>query len=188
VSQIEAVLQAAHLLDGEQRKLEWRDVRVIRQSDEPTTRLARRYTMSETLVRRVRRREIWVTQRPREAMRLPAGATLSLAGPRVSGDCRLDEPNVDLAACRIRMLWVKTNASERTVRWTYRTPVRCQAGRSRDRWSAGLLDCGPPGAVSVQAAAEPLAAGRGPTNSPKPAPVRSLGPPTTMSFSLATGH
>ncbi|MGH2955434.1 MAG: tyrosine-type recombinase/integrase [Solirubrobacterales bacterium] len=108
-------LQAAHLLDGEQRKLEWRDVRAMRESDEPATRLATRFAVSETLIRRIRRREIWVTERPREAMRLPAVATLLLAGPRVSELCRLDEPSVDLAVRRIRMPRVKTDASERTV-------------------------------------------------------------------------
>ena len=58
---------------------------------------------------------IWVTKRPREAVRLPAVATLVLAGPRVSELCKLDEPGVDLAARRIRMPRVKTDASERTV-------------------------------------------------------------------------
>jgi hypothetical protein len=65
VSQVEALLNAARLLDGEQRRLEWRDVRAIRESDEPATRLASRYAVSETLIRRIRRREIWVTERPR---------------------------------------------------------------------------------------------------------------------------
>jgi hypothetical protein len=78
-AQVEALLQAARLLDGEQRKLEWRDVRAIRESDEPATRLAGRYGVSETLIRRIRRNEIWVTRRPREATRLPALATLLLA-------------------------------------------------------------------------------------------------------------
>jgi integrase len=103
------------MLDREQRKLEWRDVRAIRESDDPATRLAADYGVSETLIRRIRRNEIWVTQRPREAMRLPAVATLLLAGPRVSEFCRLEEPAVDLAVRRILMPRVKTDASERTV-------------------------------------------------------------------------
>jgi integrase len=106
---------AARLLDGEQRKLEWRDVRSIRESDEPATSVAGRYGVSETLIRRIRRNEIWVTRRPREATRLPAVATLLLAGPRVSELCQLDESQVDLAARRIRIRRVKTDASERTV-------------------------------------------------------------------------
>jgi integrase len=115
VAQVEALLDAARMLDREQRKLEWRNVRAIRESDEPATRLAADYGVSETLVRRIRRNEIWVTQRPREAMRLAAVATLLLAGPRVSELCRLEEPAVDLAARRIVMPRVKTDASERTV-------------------------------------------------------------------------
>ena len=67
VAQVEALLQAARLIDGEQRKLEWRDVRAIRESDERATRLAGRYGVSEKLIRRIRRNEIWVTRRPREA-------------------------------------------------------------------------------------------------------------------------
>jgi integrase len=115
VAQVEALLQAARLIDGEQRKLEWRDVRAIRESDERATRLADRYGVSETLIRRIRRNEIWVMRRPREATRHPALATLLLAGPRVSELCQLDESQVDLAARRIRMPRVKTDASERTV-------------------------------------------------------------------------
>lgn len=113
--QVEALFDAARLLDAEQRKPEWRDVRAIRDSDERATTLAARYDVSETLIRRIRRDEIWVTKRPREAVRLPAVATLVLSGPRVSELCKLDEPGVDLAARRIRMPRVKTDASERTV-------------------------------------------------------------------------
>jgi integrase len=90
-------------------------VRAIRESNEPATRLAGRYAVSETLIRRIRRNEIWVTRRPREATRLPAVMTLLLAGPRVSELCRLDESEVDLAARRVRIPRVKTDASERTV-------------------------------------------------------------------------
>jgi hypothetical protein len=81
VAQLEALFEAASLLDREQRKLQWRDVRAIRASDKSATRLAARYDVSETLIRRIRRREIWVAKRPREAKRLPAIATLVLAGP-----------------------------------------------------------------------------------------------------------
>lgn len=115
VSQIGALLQAAHLLDGEQRKLDWRDVRAIRESGEPATRLGSRYGVSETLIRRIRRKEIWVTERPREAARLPLVATLLLAGPRVSELCCMDDANLDRALRRIRMPRVKTDASERIV-------------------------------------------------------------------------
>jgi hypothetical protein len=55
---------------------EWRDVRAIRESDDRATSLAAYYGASETLIRRICRNESWVTQRPREAVRLPAVATL----------------------------------------------------------------------------------------------------------------
>jgi integrase len=115
VAQVAALLDAARLLDREQRKLEWRDVRSIRGSDQAATELARRYGVSETLIRRVRRNEIWTTKRPREAKRLPVVATLVLAGLRVSETCRLKEHQVELAARRIRVPRVKTDASERVV-------------------------------------------------------------------------
>lgn len=41
-------------------------------------------------------------------------ATLVLAGPRVPEVCQLDESDLDLAAGRIRIPRVKTDASERT--------------------------------------------------------------------------
>jgi integrase len=115
IAQVEAVFEAASLLDREERKLEWRDVGAIRASDEPATRLAVHYDVSETLIRRIRRRETWVAKRRREAKRLPAIATLVLAGPRVSELCRLDDLGLDLAARRIRMPRVKSDASERIV-------------------------------------------------------------------------
>jgi integrase len=115
VPQITAVLDAARQLDQEQRPLDWRDVRAIRGSEEPATRLAARYGVSDTLIRRIRRREIWTEDRPREAGRLPVVATLLLAGPRILELSRLDRPDLDLAAREIRMPRVKTAASERTV-------------------------------------------------------------------------
>jgi integrase len=113
VPQIAALFDASDELDKEQRRLEWRDVRGIRSSEEPATRLARHYGVSETLIRRVRRGEIWTHQRAREASRLPVVGTLALAGPRVSELCKLDKPQLDLAARALRIPKVKTDASER---------------------------------------------------------------------------
>ena len=115
VPQIGAVLDAARQLDDEQRPLAWRDVRAIRSSEEPATRLAARYGVSDTLVRRIRRGEIWTDERPRESGRLPVVATLLLAGPRILELSKLDRPDLDLAAREIRMPRVKTDASERSV-------------------------------------------------------------------------
>jgi integrase len=115
VPQIMAVLDAARQLDQAQRPLDWRDVRAIRASAEPATRLAARHGVSDTLIRRIRRGEIWTDERPREPGRLPVVATLLLAGPRVLELSKLDRSHVDLAAREIRMPRVKTAASERAV-------------------------------------------------------------------------
>ena len=115
VPQIVAVLDAARQLDEEQRRLEWRDVCAIRSSEEPATRLAATYRVSDTLIRRIRRGDIWTEDRPREAGRVPVVATLLLAGPRILELSRLDRSDLDLAAREIRMPRVKTAASERAV-------------------------------------------------------------------------
>jgi integrase len=113
--QIVVVLDAARELDAEERKLEWRDVREIRGSDGSASALGRRFGVSETLIRRVRRDEIWTSERPRETRRLPIAQTLLLAGPRVLEACKFDLPDLDVASRAIRVPRVKTDASERIV-------------------------------------------------------------------------
>lgn len=71
--------------------------------------------MSDTLIRRIRRGEIWTDDRPRESGRRPVVATLLLAGPRILELSKLDRPDLDLAAREIRMPRVKSDASERSV-------------------------------------------------------------------------
>jgi integrase len=115
LAQIESLLDAARLLDQEQRRLEWRDVHAIRASSEPATALAGRYGVSDTLIRRIARGEIWTDGRRPDLARLPVVATLVLGGPRISELCLLDSPDVDLAARAIRIPRVKTDASERVV-------------------------------------------------------------------------
>jgi integrase len=115
IPQLMAVLEAARQLDQEQRPIDWRDVRAIRSSDEPATRLAARYGVSDTLIRRIRRGEIWTDDRPRESGRLPVVATLLLAGPRILELSKLDRLDLDLAAREIRVPRVKTDAAERSV-------------------------------------------------------------------------
>jgi integrase len=113
--QILALFDAARALDDEQRRLEWRDVDAIRASTDPATRIASKYGVSDTLIRRIRRGEIWTKERPRESSRLPVVSMLVLAGPRVSELCALDKPQLDLATRAIRMPRIKTDASERVV-------------------------------------------------------------------------
>lgn len=115
VAQIDALFDAAREVDKERRRLEWRDINAIRASNEPATRLARIYGVSETLVRSIRRGEIWTKERPREGTCLPIVATLVLAGPRVSELCKLDRSQVDMAARTVRVPRVKTDASERVI-------------------------------------------------------------------------
>ena len=115
IPQITSVIEAARQLDQEQRPLDWRHVSAIRNSDAPATHLAATYGVSDTLIRRVRRGEIWTERRPREAGRLPVVATLLLAGPRILELSRLDRLHLDVAAREIRMPRVKTEASERSV-------------------------------------------------------------------------
>jgi integrase len=113
--QIVALLEAARELDFQQLRLEWRDIRAIRSSQERATRLAQKYGVSETLIRRIRRGDIWTESRPREAIREPLVATLVLAGLRISELSKLDKPQLDLAGRAARIPRVKTDAAERVV-------------------------------------------------------------------------
>ena len=115
LEQVVAVIEAARELDAEERKLEWWDVRAIRASDDTASALGRHFGVSETLIRRIRRGEIWTSTRPREAARLPWVQLLVLAGPRVQEACSLDLPDVDLATRAIHISRLKTDASARTI-------------------------------------------------------------------------
>jgi integrase len=115
IPQIIALLEAARELDLEQLRLEWRDVCAIRASQEPATRLAQKHGVSETLIRRIRRGDIWTENRPREPIREPLVATLVLAGPRISELSKLDKLQLDLATRAVRIARGKTDAAERVV-------------------------------------------------------------------------
>ena len=118
LTEIEALLDAATALEKEHRGLGWTEVRAIRDSRESAVSLARRYGVSDTLIRKIRAREMWTEARERrrnDIPRLAVVATLVLAGPRISELCLLDGRHVDLAGRVIRMPRVKTDASERVV-------------------------------------------------------------------------
>jgi len=118
VTQIDACCTAARVLEAEHRGLSWKEARAIRSSEEPAVRLARRYGISDTLVRKIRRGELWVERAERrrnDVARLAIVATLTLAGPRISELCLLDGCHVDLAGRQIHMPRVKTDASDRVV-------------------------------------------------------------------------
>ena len=115
--EIEALLDAAAALEQEHRGLGWAEVRAIRKSKETHVSLARRYQVSDTLIRKIRAREIWTEpeRRRNDIPRLAVVATIVLAGPRISELCLLDGRHVDLARRVIRMPRVKSDASERVV-------------------------------------------------------------------------
>jgi len=118
LTEVAAMLAAARSVENDHRGLGWSDARAIRASSAPALALARRYGVSDTLVRKIRRGELWVerTERRRNDIpRLAIVATLVLAGPRISELCLLDGSHVDLAQRRIRIPRVKTDASDRVV-------------------------------------------------------------------------
>jgi integrase len=117
--EIAAVLRAATLIEDEHRGLTWEKVRHIRASSASAVALARELGVSDTLIRRVRRRELWVhAPEPRNRNDVPRRAiveALILLGPRVSELCRWDVGHLDLANGRAHIPFVKTAASERIV-------------------------------------------------------------------------
>ncbi len=118
VAQLDACFAAARDLEREHRGLSWPEARAIRASSEPAVSLARRYGVSDTLVRRIRRGELWAERperRRNDVARLAIVATLALAGPRISELCLLDGRHVDLPRRQIHMPRLKTDASERSV-------------------------------------------------------------------------
>lgn len=116
--EVEALLAAARRLEARHRGLTWPDVRAIRASAALATQLAREYRVSDTLIRKVRRGDLWVDRPERnrnDVPRVAIVATLVLAGLRISELCALDGRHVDLAGRSIRVPRIKTDASERVI-------------------------------------------------------------------------
>lgn len=121
IEQIVAVLQAADDIEAKHRGLTWDAVELIRSSDRSAVALARELRVSDTLVRRVRRGEIWNgSPGPRNRNDIPRRLlvdVLLFAGLRVSEFCGLDVEHVDLQRGRV---WVpravtKTAAGDRAI-------------------------------------------------------------------------
>jgi len=70
--QIAAVLRAADLIEAEHRGLTWERVDLIRSSSRSAVSLARELGVSDTLIRKVRRGELWNAARCTEPQRRPA--------------------------------------------------------------------------------------------------------------------
>jgi integrase len=130
--QMAAVSDASVVLEREHRGLTWDDVHAIRASDESNVALARRYHVSDSLIAKVRHRQIWVNAPERNRNDIPRTAALStllLAGLRISEFCALDGEDLDFAGRRIyvpllrrdsagllvRVSGIKTEAAERIV-------------------------------------------------------------------------
>jgi integrase len=119
--QIAAVLRAAELIESDHRGLTPEAVTMIRASRRSAVALARELGVSDTLIGKVRRGELWNAEPERrnrnDVPRRVIVETLILAGPRVSELCGLDGPDLDLAGGRVRVprSATKTDAGERWV-------------------------------------------------------------------------
>jgi integrase len=119
--QIAAVLRAADLIEAEHRGLTLESVELIRSSNRSALSLARELGVSDTLVRKVRRGELWSgapeARNRNDVPRRVIVETLVLAGPRISELCGLDGPHLDFAGGRMRIprSATKTDAGERSI-------------------------------------------------------------------------
>ena len=119
--QIAAVLRAADLIEAERRGLTWESVDVIRSSSRSAVSLARELGVSDTLIGKVRRGELWNgAPAPRNRNDVPRRVvigTLILGGLRVSELCGLDGPHLDIAGGRVRVprSATKSDAGERDI-------------------------------------------------------------------------
>ena len=89
------MIRAADLIEAEHRGLTWETVALIRSSNRSTVALARELGVSDTLIRKVRRGELWNGEPERrnrnDVPRRVIIETLILGGLRVSELCGLDD-------------------------------------------------------------------------------------------------
>ena len=119
--QIAAVVRAADLIEVEHRGLTWETVGVIRGCSQSAVSIARELGVSDTLIRKVRRGELWngapAPRRRNDVPRRVVIDTLILGGLRVSEFCGLDTAHVDIAGGRLRIprSVTKSDAGERNI-------------------------------------------------------------------------
>ena len=142
LSQVLAVVEAARLLDAEERKLEWRDVWAIRATNDPATQLG--FATGSA------KRRSAASARTKSGLRPAARSPASSHGldslarwPRMAELCLLDRPDLDLAYRVLRIPRVKTDASERVMPMVPAFPRglgRSSGGRIRHRRVGCVLD------------------------------------------------
>jgi integrase len=119
--QVVAVLDAARLLEQRHRGLNWELVRYIRSSEKSAVALSKELLVSDVLIGKVRREEVWSGERgPRNRNDIARRAilgTLVLGGSRVKELCWFDGHHVDLPSRRLRVprMGTKSDAGVRMV-------------------------------------------------------------------------
>lgn len=119
--QIAAALRAADVIEAEHRGLTWETVDLVRRSNRSAVALARELGVSDTLIRKVCRGELWKgTPEPRNRNDVPRRVVIDaliLGGLRVSEFCGLDAVHVDVGGGRLRVprSATKSDAGERTI-------------------------------------------------------------------------
>jgi integrase len=118
--QVAALLEAAAALERAHRGLNWTQVEMIRSSDRSARALSHELGVSDVLIGKVRRGEIWRDGPHRNRNDVPRHAPLAvlvLAGLRIDELCRLEGRHLDFARRRISITRdiTKTDAGVRTV-------------------------------------------------------------------------
>ncbi len=115
-----AMIDAAEALEADRRGLTWDDVKAIRASRLSAVKLAKQYGVSDVMIGKIRRRELW-TEKPERRRNdtpkvLPV-VLLLLAGPRIAELCGLLEAHADMPARRLLIPRevTKTDAGARAV-------------------------------------------------------------------------
>lgn len=110
------LIAAANALEERHRGLSDRDVKEIRRSAAANTRLARDYGVSDVLIGKIKRGDVWkAPKRRNDVPRTAIVKTLLLAGPRIEHLCALNREHLDLANRRLNLPDHKTGESARSV-------------------------------------------------------------------------
>jgi integrase len=110
------LIQAARTIEEKHRGLTATDVRAIRNSPAANVRLAKDYAVSDVLIGKIKRGELWeAPKRRNDVPRVVIVKTLLLAGPRVEHLCQLNREDLDLGKRRLNLPDHKTGDSERSV-------------------------------------------------------------------------